>query len=412
MPRFIHAREPEESVTWNPIATGQELPFHSIFSWNEVFDRAVDAYRKKVLKKTKEDTRDLTARLAAYIYWGEEFLLGKIEFSDGGSAIVKYYCCKPESYYTVLHEADTMGLVRRMSSITVPPILDHEVYWRVYEDYDIYPWILMGFFSGDTAMFQRQGIDPSETDRKTWALSRIHTTMAELQATIASLRFEQIGQIQYLEGRFVVGPIPGVGGPFNTAAEYFKALVKAPVELATRGYIYDQVDQLVREGEIPAEDAKDLVQQFKEFPSMVADLAERMPFSKGPFPLMHMNMAPYAIFVDEHFEIQALMDWQDSLVVPWEIYTPALTIHAPPAVLDNTVDRPRQSHFRTHQKAYTNLVVSAEQRYGKDNKLSSQFADSELLDLAQAFWSYRKDEHIGFYKNVIDPLLKRVKKTE
>lgn len=48
-----------------------------------------------------------------------------------------------------------------------------------------------------------------------------YLTRAHAQVQIASARLSQIGTVtRTTDGGFIAGPIPGIGGPFDTAASF------------------------------------------------------------------------------------------------------------------------------------------------------------------------------------------------
>lgn len=113
-------------------------------------------------------------------------------------------------------------------------------------------------------------------------------------------------------GTFKQGPIPGIGGPFKTAPEFFRAwAAKTKFGLtdeglrAQSGQYYDEV-----------------VGQVASFPHFVSGLAEKLATTrpKGPFPLFHGSFGHNHIIVDDQYQILGIVNWTAAFAAPWDIF--------------------------------------------------------------------------------------------
>ncbi|KAF6805163.1 hypothetical protein CMUS01_14685, partial [Colletotrichum musicola] len=133
---------------------------------------------------------------------------------------------------------------------------------------------------------------------------------------MASLRLPKIGTVVRKEDSgYEAGPIPGIGGPFDTAAAFFEAW--AATAKFKRGK--EEIAQILqRVGPISAEE---MVKIIEEFPSQIRNTAAHLPFptcNEGPFPLDHDDFLHSNIMVDEaSFEVTGIIDWKWAWTVPW-----------------------------------------------------------------------------------------------
>ncbi|KAF4455707.1 Protein kinase-like domain [Fusarium austroafricanum] len=99
------------------------------------------------------------------------------------------------------------------------------------------------------------------------------------------------------------GPIPGIGGPFDTAAAFFEAWadkVKFKLDKET-------ITQMMQNGPISAEE---MVKHINEFPSQIKLMAKLLPLhNEGPFPLCHDDFLHSNFMVDEvSFIVTGIID--------------------------------------------------------------------------------------------------------
>jgi hypothetical protein len=85
-------------------------------------------------------------------------------------------------------------------------------------------FMLMEFVPGDTGMDSFGGWDVHQGETPARFRGKFHAALAGIQAEMAGVRFDRIGVVVAVGeggegggGGFEVGPIPGLGGPFETA---------------------------------------------------------------------------------------------------------------------------------------------------------------------------------------------------
>ncbi|KAK3308313.1 uncharacterized protein B0T15DRAFT_572511 [Chaetomium strumarium] len=189
--------------------------------------------------------------------------------------------------------------------------------------------------------------------------------VAEIQVQLTSLRFPKIGVIvrNASDGTYGIGPFPDIGGPFDTASQYFEAWA--------RHAKYTFPEEVVRKvvGRGPVEE---VLKPIQDFPSAVGRLAARLSSSNsGPFPLTHPDLLHTHILVDKEYNVMV------------------------PAVMDSPLNfdnngQPLDAETREcweERRAYVEMVARAEMDEGADSKLSQTLADARAQDLAYALRS-------------------------
>ena len=105
-------------------------------------------------------------------------------------------------------------LVRERSDIPVPDIYGHQATTDLLDA----PFMLLEYLQGNAAIDLNNRLIPSE--HKT----SFYTVLAKYQTEISSITFPKISSIVRLpDGTYDVGPLPKLGGPFETATEYLQA---------------------------------------------------------------------------------------------------------------------------------------------------------------------------------------------
>lgn len=222
---------------------------------------------------------------------------------------------------------------------------------------------------------------------------------------MAAVRLPKIGTvIRLADGSYDLGPIPNIGGPFDTAAEFFLAWAshaKYPLPEAT-------VRQ--RCGEY----ADKILSSIEVFPRQVKSLAKSLSSSNGgPFPLYHPDFLHSNIIVDDDYNVLSIIDWEGAWTVPWELvdFPQFLCIVPPPMDSPSNYDiNGEPTDFETRQAMqdraeYLRLVGEAEMVAGTDAKLSSVLGNEISQHLAYTVREYTEGK-MGFYDNVLLPMLR------
>lgn len=128
---------------------------------------------------------------------------------------------------------------------------------------------------------------------------------------MACVRFPKIGSIIKLsDGTYSTGAIPKIGGPFETAAEFFRAWAKQSK------FPYDEAT--IRE-RTPPDIVDEILRSINDFPSRQVEFSHNHTFQSGPFPIFHTDLYTSNILVDSEYCIQGVIDWEDAIVAPWEV---------------------------------------------------------------------------------------------
>ena len=134
---------------------------------------------------------------------------------------------------------------------------------------------------------------------------------------MASLRFPKIGAIiRTHNGRYECGPLPGLGGPFDTATAFFEAWADSVKFKQNK----DTIRHMMQKAPISAERMLAIIDNF---PSQIKSMASRLSLcDKGPFPLSHEDFLHSNIMVDENtFDVTGIIDWEGACTVPIEFLT-------------------------------------------------------------------------------------------
>lgn len=199
------------------------------------------------------------------------------------------------------------------------------------------------------------------------------------------------------------GPIPGLGGPFETATDLFKAW-------STRAEFGLPPSQLKEAAGSPADELSASASSFK---TLVNDLAGRLSIrDEGPFPLCHGDFGHNNIIFDDKYRLLGVIDWEGAFARPWEISGEfPLTLSIVPPAMDapwnydengypkeeddrqKLVDREACIATETEKKRQIGLT--------EGYRLSLALRDTQRQYLASAMRLYQRGKP-GCYSKVID----------
>ncbi|KAJ5642538.1 hypothetical protein N7490_006538 [Penicillium lividum] len=141
----------------------------------------------------------------------------------------------------------------------------------------------------------------------------VFSKMAEIQINLSRVRLPKIGTIlrKNEDGSFEQGPIPGIGGPFETATEFFEAwAVKVEFGLS---------EAKLREPAVSLAD--ELSFSASSFISLMKSLAGNLSLQdKGPFPLCHGYFGHNNMIFDDKYKLLGVIDWEAAYAGPWELF--------------------------------------------------------------------------------------------
>lgn len=213
---------------------------------------------------------------------------------------------------------------------------------------------------------------------------------------MASVRFPSIGGVIRLsDGTYSVGPIPGIGGPFDSAADFFKAWAK--------GMKFPYNQNTIRE-RTPVEHVDEILKSIKDFPLKLLNFTQRYCFQEGPFPIVHTDLYKSNILVDAEYRVQSVIDWENAIIAPWEMVEFIKDLSIVPLVMDGPLYCEEESDREKFAERirYIEVVKKTEKALQLDSKLSMAFGDQNTQNLASAIWLY-SDGRIGFYSSVFKP---------
>ncbi|KAK4032226.1 hypothetical protein C8A01DRAFT_41338 [Parachaetomium inaequale] len=321
----------------------------------------------------------------------------RIEFDDSVQWLARLQLKPPTpaSSQRLLTEVHTMAAVRSKSGIPVPEVFAYDA---AGEESGVgAAFMLMEFVPGDTAMDSFGGWETHKGETPAQYKDKFHEALADIQTQMASIRFPKIGTIVIRDGNLDVGPISNLGGPFNTAAEYFEAWAQ------TARFPYKEATVRSR---TPEGLVEEVLAAIWSFPSRVRELAGRFPFRDGPFPLIRTDLYSSNIIIDKECNVLSVIDWENAFVGPWELVEFNKQLSIVPPAMDGPLFK-RTEWWMAMEGArteYVRLVQRAEEERGFDNRLSTILSDGNVQAFAHAFWLYG-DGCIGFYDRVVKDLL-------
>lgn len=278
------------------------------------------------------------------------------------------------------------------------------------------PFILMEFLSADTAMDSAGGYDVHRGAIPRAHRPNLYRSVAQCHVHLTRLRFPKIGTVTRCAetGAFDIGPLPRIGGPFETASAFFAAWAER-VKFKGKGR-----GEIIRM--MPADPpglAERVADAIESFPAQVRDLMARRPPPRndGPFPLVHTDFLHSNMLVDTEFNLVGVIDWEGAQTVPWECVTfPGFLGCMPPSFdLPNKYDESGQPldektrELWEERRQYIELVKAAEseaavERGEHDDSLSAYLGDNNTQALAYAINAYDDVGKLGFYDGVVDQL--------
>ncbi|KAI6349067.1 hypothetical protein MCOR25_010722 [Pyricularia grisea] len=259
----------------------------------------------------------------------------------------------------------------------------------------------MEFVPGDTVMDSFGGYEVHRGQIPQHHKPSFVRQVAKLQVEMASVRFPQIGTvIKQHNGSYTIGPLPILGGPFSTAAEYFKAWAqhaKFPKSEA-------ELQRYIPEG------LEELKSSILDFPSFLAAAADQIPLLDGPFPLYHPDFRHSNIIVDANCNVLSVIDWENASTVPWEIVQPPLFLSTVPAPMNlpSGYDEnclpidPEERRSWQDVDDYVRFTREVEVKNRQDHRLSTTLGNQTVQNLAGALKLYLDPGKLGFYCKVLD----------
>ena len=201
-----------------------------------------------------------------------------------------------------------------------------------------------------------------------------------------------IGRIIKLsDGTFSIGGLPGIGGPFKTAADFLCAWADNSKFPYNEAFIRARTPETV---------VDDVISSIKSFPARLSDFARHYTFRGGPYPLVHSDLYNSNVLVDSECRVKGVIDWENAIVGPWEMVEFIKELSTVPPVMDEPFYN-EKNEIIAERKMYIQAIKDAERVKQLDSRLSETLDDENIQNLAQAIWLY-PDGRIGFYSRIFD----------
>ncbi|KAK1691620.1 kinase-like domain-containing protein [Colletotrichum godetiae] len=306
------------------------------------------------------------------------------------------------SYSTKLdNEIAAMQFIRENSSLPVPRVFAYDTdanngVKTAYMLIEVLPGIVaMDALGGHKV---HGGVIPMRY-RQTF-----YRSVAECHIQMTSMRLPKIGTIiRNEDGEYESGPIPGIGGPFDTAAAFFEAWAdKVDFKLDK-----ETITQMMQRSPVSAAEMTRIVE---EFPSQIKSMAKQLDlYNNGPFPLCHDDFLHSNILVDEaSFNVTGVIDWEGACTVPWVLVAYPEFLQVMPRSFDlpqhyDEDGQPLKESVRerwSEQRDYVDMVKSVER---EDNLLSACLSSNLNQALAYSYGAFTTGK-LGFYDRVVAQL--------
>ncbi|KAI1267856.1 kinase-like domain-containing protein [Xylariaceae sp. FL1019] len=339
-------------------------------------------------------------------------LVRLLEFSDGTRWIARIPLrCSTADSTKLQSEVDAMQLVQECSAVPIPKIFAYEVDGN--NPIGV-PFVLMEFLLGNTAIDAAGGWDVHKGEIPLAHRDVFYSSVAECHVQMTALRFSKIGSIvRMASGKYDIGPLPNIGGPFSTASSFFAAWADH-AKFPSDG---ERILQLMAGGP-----AKEVLEGINEFPSRVKSMVPQLCRTKtdhGPFPLCHVDLFHSNIIVDDNFKTLGIIDWAGTCTVPWQVVSCPPFLRCMPVSFDlpdkydcdgKPIDAEDKQRWKERQD-YAEMVRLAERATSNDNMLSTCLSDEISQTLAYVVTAYENGK-MGFYNRVMDDLERILKQVD
>ncbi|KAH8423953.1 phosphotransferase family protein [Aspergillus melleus] len=342
----------------------------------------------------------LECRLLPHIGLGQNHMVRVVEFADQVRWLARLRLpplqesCA-EARGTMESECRTMCFVQKESQIPVPRV--HMI--ECDPDSSVgAQFMLMDCLRGNS------GIDLSLSLPPEHKLD-VYSSMAKIQIEMFNIRLRKIGKIVGIndDGSYRLGPLPTLGGPFDTAADFFRAW-STKVEF---GLPEDQLQNAA------GSYASEILSSMKTVKTLVHDNAERLSvYNEGPFPLCHGDFGHNNMVFDDEYHLLGVIDWETAYAGPCEMSGEfPLTISIVPPAMDvpwkyDEAGYPKEAENRqklTDRDDYVAIVkqIEAERGLTDGYSLSSALQAAKRQYLATAMRLFQRGKP-GWYSKVME----------
>lgn len=226
---------------------------------------------------------------------------------------------------------------------------------------------------------------------------------SSFQVQFSSILLPRIGvPVRLDDGTVNIEAIPGIGGPFDTASDLFRAWA------ATAAFPLSE--ERVRE--LCGDLGDEIWDSIKRFPVKVSELANSIagPYDSGPFPLVHTDYGHNNIVVDAQYNLLGIIDWEGAIAAPWGMVEFPLTVRTIPVAMDvpwnyTSDGLPKDDDLISEYKnreEYLQAVKDAERELGIPPKLSEVLSSERIRDVASAMKYFSVDGKVGWFTRVLE----------
>jgi hypothetical protein len=210
--------------------------------------------------------------------------------------------------------------------------------------------------------------------------------------------------VKNYKGGYECGPLPGIGGPFDTATAFFEAWADS----VKFKWDKETITRMMQRAPIPAER---MIAIIDNFPSQIKAMASQLSLcNEGPFPLDHDDFLHSNIMVDENsFDVTGVIDWEGACTVPWELIAFPDFLAAMPVSFDlpenysqdgQPLDEEVRETWRERGE-YIEMVKSVEVQ---DSLLSACLSSKRSQAISYLYGAYTCVGKLGTYDRVIEEL--------
>ena len=400
------------------------------------FSKGTSLYNlsQDLLKSVRWDTlcahasnmrKGLTCSVETPIAMGGRHLIRILTFEDGVRWIARLRLPKilcgdesvcsdsdEESNLLVEREIACLTIVLERTSTPVPKVYGHIKAGQIGVGASV---IFMEYLAGNVALDLCFNSIPPQFKPKFFyqmALAQV-STAAEIymlicglnraQTHVSTILFPMIGSVtRRADGKYDVGPLPGIGGPFETASDFFRAWAATAKFPHSREHIMSVCGDL----------GDDISKSTAEIPSRLSEMADQICSNgdRGPFPLVHVDYGHNNIVVTPDYDIMGVIDWEHAFAAPWQTVDYPLTGRATPRSMDAPwnygpdgapLDPDLQTRYKERME-YLSCVRAAEESLSVSPILSSTLADVRVQDIAAAMRLFAADGKMGYYSQVLN----------
>ncbi|KAL4873120.1 hypothetical protein BDV12DRAFT_209107 [Aspergillus spectabilis] len=297
-------------------------------------------------------------------------------------------------------EYNIIQLVRRETKIPTPEV--HVL--ELESDSVKAPFMLMDCLRGNVGMDLSMKIPPEHK-------LGVFTQMAAIHIEMFNIRLPKIGTIIGIneDGSYEQGAIPGLGGPFDTATEFFQAWATKIEFGLSEAWVKESAGKY----------ADEVLDSMSSFLSLMQILAGKLSrFNNGPFPLCHGDFGHNNIVFDDNYHLLGVIDWESAFAAPCEIAAEfPLTLSIIPPTIDvpwnyDEAGFPKDpDHIErlADRERYIAILKGKEEELGLsgDFLLSTALQDSKRQDLVATMGLYETGKP-AWYAKIMDGFLEDI----